>query len=79
MEEQQEHKQWAKRQRIIHQYGIEESDDSDDEMASETPPNIEGQQLQNNTVLILGEDSQQGGQRKSWKHLEALQMWISHT
>ena len=64
VEEQQERKQWAKRQRIIHQYGIEESDDSYDEMASKIQPNIEGQQLQNNTVLILGEDSQQAISKK---------------
>ena len=59
VEEQQEHKQWAKRQRILHQYAIEESNDSDDEMASETPPNIEGQQtrccgLISHWLMVLG-------------------------
>lgn len=45
VEEQLEWKQWAKRQRIIHQYGVENSD-SDNEIANETLPTIKGQQLE---------------------------------
>ena len=63
VEEQQKRKQWAKRQRIIHQYGVEDSD-SDDEIGNKTLPTIEGQQLEDNAVLVLSEHSQQAASTK---------------
>lgn len=44
VEEQLKWKQWAKRQRIINQYGVENSD-SDNEIANEALPTIKGRQL----------------------------------
>ena len=63
VEEQQKRKQWAKRQRIIHQYAVEDSD-SDDEIGNKTLPTIEGQQLEDNAVLVLSEHSQQAASTK---------------
>ena len=54
IEEQEERKQWAKRQKILHQYGEEEdNDDSSDDGGSETPPAIAGQELVDDAMLVL--------------------------
>ena len=68
IEEQEERKQWAKRQKVLHQYGEEEdSDDSSDDGVSETPPAIAGQELVDYAMLVLCEVNEETSKKGKGK------------
>ena len=83
IEEQEEHKQWAKRQKILHQYGEEDSDDSSDDGGSETPPAIAGQELLDDAMLVLcevnEETSRKGKVKSTQKPCKCGSTTHSHT
>ena len=67
IEEQEESKQWAKRQKILHQYGEEDSDDSSENGGSETPPAITGQELVDDAMLVLCEVNEETSKKGKGK------------
>ena len=73
VEDQQERKQWAKRQQIQHSYGVEdESDDSDTEVGP--LPTIQSTAIADGALLVVSEDSSTGKQLQASKKSKGSQV-----
>lgn len=66
--DQQERKQWAKRQQIQHSYGIEDDDSGDSDTEVRPLPTVQGNAIADGAVLVVSEDNSTGKQLQTSKN-----------